>query len=448
MTITAPAAPPPPAPADPAVATAAAFIERLFPAPRAFHVRLWDGTLLPGAGEPGLTLAVRTPGALRRMFRPPLEVHLGEAYLRGDFDLEGNLWEIGPAFDAARGMMASPAAALRLARAWLALPGGRAANREEARAARLRAQALSREWDREGIQYHYDAGNDFYALFLDRRMVYSCAYFRTPDDGLDTAQARKLDHVCRKLRLRPGERLLDIGCGWGALVIHAAREYGVHALGVTLSERQAELARERVREAGVEDRVRIELRDYRDVEDASFDKVSSIGMFEHVGPARLAEYFAQVRRLLRPGGLFLNHGIGNRPAPAEPAVRRALRRAARRWLLGTTHFSRTYVFPSGGLVPVSHANLVAEAAGWEVRDVENLREHYGHTLRHWARRLESRRDEAIRLAGERTFRIWRLYMGVASWQFAGGELAVYQTLLEKPSGGPTALPLTRDDLYA
>lgn len=446
MTTTAPAAPPLSARRDPQVDRAIDFLDRLFPAPRGFHVRLWDGTRLPGDAASGLTLAIQAPGALRRMFRLPLEVHLGEAYLRGDFDLEGNLWEVGPAFAAARGAAASPRALLGLARAWRALPGGRAAQVADARA-RLGARERSREWDREGIRYHYDAGNDFYALFLDRRMVYSCAYFRTSGDGLDAAQAAKLEHVCRKLRLRPGERLLDIGCGWGALVIHAAREHGVRALGVTLSERQAELARQRVREAGVEDRVRIELRDYRDLGDASFDKVSSIGMFEHVGPERLAEYFAQVRRLLRPGGLFLNHGIGNRPAPVLPPLRRAAHRAARRWLLGTGHFTRTYVFPSGGLVPVSQANLAAEAAGWEVRDVENLREHYGHTLRHWAQRLEARRDEAVRAAGERVFRVWRLYMGVASWQFASGELAVYQTLLEKPSGAPTVLPLTRDDLY-
>lgn len=433
---------------DPVAGRAAAFVDRVFPAPRAFHVRLWDGTVLPAQGPAGLTLAIQAPGALRRMFRLPLEVHLGEAYLRGDFDLEGDLWEAGPAFAAARGVAASPGALLSLARAWLALPGGRAARRADADAARLRGKALSRAWDREGIRYHYDAGNDFYGLFLDRRMVYSCAYFRTADDDLDTAQAQKLEHVCRKLRLRPGERLLDIGCGWGALAIHAAREHGADVLGVTLSERQAELARERVRQAGVEDRVRIELRDYRDLQEGSFDKVSSIGMFEHVGPARLPEYFHQVHRLLRPGGLFLNHGIGNRPAPALPPLRRVLRRAARRWLLGIGHFTRAYVFPSGGLVPVSHANAVAEAAGWEVRDVENLREHYGHTLRHWAQRLESRRDQAVHAAGERVFRIWRLYMGVASWQFASGELAVYQTLLEKPAAAPTSLPLTRDDLYS
>ncbi|HEX2210391.1 MAG TPA: cyclopropane-fatty-acyl-phospholipid synthase family protein [Longimicrobium sp.] len=446
MTTIAPSAPAPSSAASSAVSRATAFLDALFPVPRPFHVRLWEGTVLPAHGTAEITLVLRTPGALRRMFRLPLEARLGEAYLRGDFDLEGELWKVGPALEAARRAATSPAELLRLARLWRALPRDGAARAGPA-AARMGAREWTREWDREGIRYHYDAGNDFYALFLDRRMVYSCAYFATPRDDIHTAQERKLEHICRKLRLRAGERLLDVGCGWGGLVMYAAERYGVHAVGVTLSQAQAELARERVRRAGLQDRVRIELGDYRDLDAQSFDKAASVGMFEHVGPARLPEYFAHVHRLLKPGGLFLNHGIGNRPVrPASPA-RRAARRAVRRWVLGTGHYTRSYVFPSGGAVPVSHANLVAEAAGWEVRDVENLREHYGHTLRNWARRLEEHRDDAMRLDA-RTYRIWRLYLGVASWQFTSGELAVYQTLLEKPPQDGTALPLTRADIYA
>jgi cyclopropane-fatty-acyl-phospholipid synthase len=434
---------PPPAAADADVRRAAAFLERLFPAPRAFGIRLWEGTELPAEDGAGVTLAIRTPGALRRMFRLPLEPALGEAYLAGDFDLEGNLWEIGPAFTAARALALSPASALALVRAWRGLPRGAVAGGgvEEAR---LGAPEHTPEWDRAGIRYHYDAGNDFYQLFLDRRMVYSCGYFPTGTEGLYEGQEAKLEHVCRKLRLKPGERLLDVGCGWGALAIHAASRFGARVLGVTLSERQAELARRRVEEAGVADRVRIELRDYRDLAGERFDKASSVGMFEHVGRARLPEYFGTVFSLLRPGGLFLNHGIGGRP----PRTRSPLLRALERVLLDNGHFRRTHVFPSGDLVPVSEANLVAERAGFEVRDVENLREHYGRTLRFWAERLEARREEGLRLGGERVFRIWRLFMGIASWQFASGELAVYQSLLERPTGGPSEqVPWSRGDLY-
>jgi cyclopropane-fatty-acyl-phospholipid synthase len=432
---------------DPQVAAATEFLDCLFPAPRTFAIRLWEGTVLPGGDGARVTLALCTPGALRRMFRLPLEPALGAAYLAGDFDLEGDLWEIGPAFTAARAAALAPASALALVRAWRRLPrgGGRAA----AEAPRMEAPEHTRAWDRAGIRYHYDAGNDFYQLFLDRRMVYSCGYFPTGAEGLDEAQEAKLEHVCRKLRLGPGMRLLDIGCGWGALAIHAATRFGVEVVGVTLSEQQAALARERVAAAGVEGRVRIELCDYRDLTGERFDRVSSIGMFEHVGRKRLPEYFDTVFALLRRGGLFLNHGIGGRARRPPPPVRGALRRALDRVLLDNAHFRRTYVFPNGDLVPVSEANLLAEQAGFEVRDVENLREHYGRTLRFWAERLEARREGGLRLGGTQVFRIWRLFMGIASWQFATGELAVYQSLLERPTGGPTeALPWSRADLYA
>jgi cyclopropane-fatty-acyl-phospholipid synthase len=443
-------------PRDAAARRAIDFLERIFPAPRAFDVRLWNGTALPG--EPGakLTVVINSPGSLRRMIRLPIELSLGEAYLRGDFDLEGELWLAGPALEASRIAVRSPGELPGLARRWWRLPrrdtrerpsaDGEGTHGYGAAPARLEAPHQSPDWDREGIRYHYDAGNEFFSLFLDRRMVYSCAYFPTGRETLDQAQELKLDLICRKLRLGGDDRLLDIGCGWGALVIHAASRYGVTALGVTLSERQQELAVRRVREAGLEDRVDVRLMDYRDVRGRTFDKIASVGMFEHVGRRRLPEYFDRAWRLLEPGGLFLNHGIAGRPR-ARSRVGAAIRRAVEPVLVGGAKFRERYVFPSGDLVPVSEANLVAQQAGFEVRDVENLREHYALTLRAWASRLEERAPEAIRYGGVRMYRLWRLYMGIASWQFERGEFDLAQSLLQRPAGGPSGLPMSRADLY-
>lgn len=433
---------------------AASFLLRLFPDPRAFDIRLWDGSQIPGVGQPSLTVVINHPGALRRMLRPPVELSLGEAYLRGDFDLEGEVWQAGPALEASRGAARSPREMLALLRMWRALPTSR--DRQEmpnqsssygTGPAQIDAAERSREWDREGIRYHYDAGNDFYQLFLDRRMVYSCGYFPTGAEDLDNAQERKLDHICRKLRLREGERFLDVGCGWGALVIHAAQRYGVHAVGVTLSAQQHELAQQRIAQAGLQGRAEVRCIDYRDIADGPYDKMASVGMFEHVGRERLPEYFAHLFALLRPGGAFLNHGIAGRPAPQQGLAGRVARRLEPH-LVGGSTFRQRYVFPNGGLVPVSEANLIAEQAGWELRDVENLREHYARTLRHWATRLESRAEEARRIGGSGMFRLWRLYMGMAAWQFARGEFGVFQSLLVKPTGGESEMPLSRADIYA
>jgi cyclopropane-fatty-acyl-phospholipid synthase len=433
------------------VRRAIAFIERLLPPPRVFDIRFWDGTLVSGTGEADLTLAINHPGSLRRMFRLPIELSLGEAYLRGDFDLEGEVWRAGSALEAARGAARSPREMLALLRLWRALPRDEASRAAGtgygAGPARIQAARHSRDWDREGIRYHYDAGNDFFALFLDRRMVYSCAYFPTGTETIDQAQERKLEHICRKLRLKEGERFLDIGCGWGALVIHAAGRHGVRALGVTLSEQQHDLANRRIAEAGLQDRAEVRLMDYRDVAGTAFDKIASVGMFEHVGRRRLPEYFEHVHRLLAPGGLFMNHGIAGRPR-ARGRTAEALRGLIEPHLVGGATFRARYIFPSGDLVPVSEANLVAQKSRFEVRDVENLREHYALTLRAWAQRLEQRREEAIRLGGEKMFRLWRIYLGIASWQFEHGEFDLAQSLLQKPTGGPSGLPLTRADLYA
>ena len=431
--------------ASPALRAAEAFLARLFPAPRRFDVRLWDGTVLPAQGEPTFTLAVNAPGSLRRMFRVPLALSLGEAYVRGDFDIEGDLWAAAPGMEAYRDAVRSPADVLGVAALWRRLPkddrDGLAVD-----GARIRAREGSREWDLQGIRYHYDAGNDFYRLFLGRRMLYSCAYFPTGAEDLDTAQELKLEHICRKLRLREGQRLLDIGCGWGGLVIYAAERYGVRALGVTLSREQHALATDRAREAGVQDLVEVRIQDYRDLREEPFDRVASVGMFEHVGRRRLREYFTHVHALLKPGGLFLNHAIGGRPGPGR-SVRRAAEKVLNERLVGSAEFRRRYIFPTGGLVSVSEANLEAERAGFEVRDVENLREHYARTLQLWAGGLDANRGEAVRIGGMAMYRLRRIHLGVAAWQFLAGDLNLNQTLLAKPDGGRASVPWSRADLY-
>jgi cyclopropane-fatty-acyl-phospholipid synthase len=259
------------------------------------------------------------------------------------------------------------------------------------------------------VTYHYNVSNDFYALWLDKWMVYSCAYFATPEEDLNTARQRKLDYICRKLRLRPGERLLDIGCGWGGLIMHAAHNYGVGAFGITLSQPQAELAAQRIRQAGLADRCRVEVCDYREIDaPGQYDKLVSVGMFEHVGKAKLPEYFARAWRLLRPGGVFLNQGIAYRPA-------QVVKRGPSWPHLSSPTFINRYVFPDGELVPISTTLQAAEMSGFEVRDVESLREHYALTLQHWVRRLEAQHDAARRITSEVIYRIWRLYMAGAAY---------------------------------
>jgi cyclopropane-fatty-acyl-phospholipid synthase len=296
----------------------------------------------------------------------------------------------------------------------------------------MKGRLHSRSRDRRAVAFHYDISNDFYALWLDRRMIYSCAYFSDPEQDLDTAQERKLDYICRKLRLERGERFLDIGCGWGGLIIHAAGEYGVNALGITLSRPQAELANERIQRAGLSGRCSVKVLDYREIDEpAGFDKLASVGMFEHVGEALLPEYFRRAWLLLRPGGTFLNHGIACRPVSAARGE----------------SFMDRYVFPDGDLVPVSTTLRIAEMTGFEVRDVESLREHYALTLRRWVRRLEEHSDEARRFAGDLVYRVWRLYMSGAAYAFDTGRNNIYQTLLVKPDNGKSGLPLTRTDWY-
>jgi cyclopropane-fatty-acyl-phospholipid synthase len=403
--------------------------------PRDFAISFWDGSRWPAEnGTARFTLIVRHPDALRRMLRPNAnDLSLSEAYISGDLEVEGDLEAAMPVANYLVGRNWPAVTMLRIGKSLLRLPRLDRLWRKDAQPAKLSGQLHSMERDRQAVAYHYDVSNDFYALWLDEQMVYSCAYFATADEGLETAQARKLDYLCRKLRLRPGERLLDIGCGWGGLVIHAARKYGVNALGITLSKKQAELANERIARAGLQRQCRVEVSDYRDLEETgAFEKIVSVGMFEHVGESQLPLYFQHVWQLLCPGGVFLNHGIANRPSDPNPK--------------GST-FQNRYVFPDGELVPINVTLRCAEEAGFEVRDVESLREHYVLTLRHWARRLELHREEALQLVNEPTYRVWRLFLPGSAYGFAAGLLNVFQAVLLKPEEGRSGFPLTRADWY-
>jgi cyclopropane-fatty-acyl-phospholipid synthase len=398
---------------------------------RDFQVRLWDGTTWGMEKQPRFTLVLKHAGALRAMFLSPSELSIGEAYVYDDFDIEG---DIEAAFDLADyllGQERSLGKNFDLNERPQKLP---VKDRPRAGSHRIKlwGSVHSEDRDQQAVAYHYDLPAEFYTLWLDQRMLYSCAYFATSEDDLDSAQQRKLDYICKKLRLRCGERLLDIGCGWGGLIMHAAANYGVQAVGLTLGAPQAEVARQRLRETGLNDRCRVEVSDYRDIDHGQqYDKIVSVGMFEHVGQALLPEYFNRAYELLRPGGVFLNHGI---------AYSATYRRRG-------PSFSDHYVFPDGELVPI-HATLrAAELSGFEVRDLESLREHYALTLHKWVQRLEAHAEEARRITDDRTYRIWRLYMAGSAHLFRTGRLNVYQTLLAKPRHGDSGLPLTREDWY-
>jgi cyclopropane-fatty-acyl-phospholipid synthase len=415
---------------------------------RRFGVRYWDGSIDASAPIEALpfTLVIKSPGALRRLCCAPSELRLGEAFVRGDLDVDGDLEEATTLAEDIAARLASPRALATLVRRALALPDsdGQTPAGAEARGRDWRGRRHSRARDHAAIRFHYDVGNEFYALWLDRAMIYSCAYFETGDETIDEAQRAKLDHICRKLRLRPGERLLDIGCGWGALVRHAARCYGVTATGITLSARQAAWARERIAAEGLDGLCAIDVMDYRDVPAQQFEKIVSVGMVEHVGRLRLGAYFQQVYALLAPGGLFLNHGIIALTAAARRRVAAWVRRTV--WREGA--FLDRYVFPDGEIVPLDDMVRQAERAGLETRDVESLREHYVLTLRAWVDRLTERHREAIRLVGVDAYRTWRLYMVASAHAFATGRIGLAQTLFAKPDhAGHTRLPLTRADLY-
>ena len=349
------------------------------------------------------------------MLLPPNDLSVGEAYIFDDIDFEGDLAGI-VGFGARLGdARKSPATKLRLLRLLRRLPD--TARRDSAERPAFSGFLHSRKRDKEVVGHHYNTGNEFFEQFLDPQMVYSCAYFLDPAESLDIAQRRKLDVVCRKLQLVPGMKLLDVGCGWGALVIHAASRYGVEATGITLSSEQAALARLRAGAAGVADRVTIEERDYREL-DGKWDAIASVGMVEHVGGKELDKYFRKLRAVLAPGGQILNHGIVTR----DRHVRRI-----------TPTFMNTYVFPDGELLPVDMVGGAAEESGLELRDAESLRASYALTLRHWLANLERNRDAAIGAADERTYRIWRLYLAASAVAFERAAISVYQLLLSDPA---------------
>ncbi len=401
-------------------------------------VRLGVVTYYLGKDKPEFTLVIHDARVLRTLVLRSSPLALVDAYFRGDVDVEGDLYaalRLRGHFQSMLLRWWMPAAIRLLFDATL-LSFAPARPRRAVVPAEQFSHAHTRASDRAAITRHYDVSNGFYKLFLDRRLVYSCAYFDDAGTSLDDAQARKLDHVCRKLRLKPGERFLDIGCGWGALVIWAARHYGVQAHGITLSRAQLDEATERIAAEGLQDRITVELRDYRDL-DGVYDKVASVGMFEHVGLANLPQYHAAVHRILQPNGLFLNHGITHELEGWDRTL--------------DTEFINTYVFPDGELDLASNVQLSMERAGFEIHDVENLRQHYAITLRHWVARLEGQYREALAHVNEATYRTWRLYMAASALGFEDGGTGVHQILASRrpdtqPYGQP--VPLTRDDIYA
>lgn len=417
-----------------------ALFEQLLGVPLPVRIRAWDGS---EAGPPDApALVVRNRRAVRRLLFKPGELGLARAWVAGDVDVDGDLytalglisglvWERGE--DARTLWQALREPEVRSAvRGLVALAGPPlppAPPPEEVR--RVRGHLHTRRSDKRAISHHYDVGNSFYEIVLGPSMVYSCAYWAAPEpEGtLEQAQRDKLDLVCRKLGLTSGQRLLDVGCGWGSMAIHAAREYGVSVVGITLSQEQAAYARKRVADEGLTDRVEIRVQDYRDVTDGPYDAISSIGMAEHVGAERYLEYAEDLLKLLKPGGRLLNHQIARRPHTDESAYH-------------VDEFIDSYVFPDGELAPLGTTVTMLERAGFEVRDVESIREHYAHTLRRWVTNLEAQWQRAVRIAGPGRARVWLLYMAASALAFERNRIGVNQVLAVRGTeSGASGLPL-------
>jgi cyclopropane-fatty-acyl-phospholipid synthase len=425
-------------------ADAASVAERLLPElaggrlpPLPVAIRFWDGSTLAaapgsdGSNGAGRAAVVADRRAVSHLLYSPGQLGLARAWVDGSLRVEGDLEQVVAARGRFNDISLSAADRLRLALAALRVAGPGVLRRPPIPSieASVSGKRHSVARDRQAVRHHYDVSNDFYRLVLGPTMVYSCAYFADRGDTLEEAQTRKLDLICRKLRLAPGERLLDIGCGWGSLVLHAAAHYGVEAVGVTLSEEQGQLARERAREQGLEDRVKIRVSDYRELTDRPFDKIASVGMYEHVGRSELDAYVRTVRELLRPGGLFLNHGIARLYSETP----------------GSDTFIWRYIFPDGELHPVTNVMTSMQAAGLEVRDVESMRDHYPLTLRRWLANLRAHRREAIALVGPERERTWELYILSSALGFEDGEITIYQVLATR-SDASSGLPLDRTEL--
>jgi cyclopropane-fatty-acyl-phospholipid synthase len=409
-------------------------------------VTLMDGTVLrrpDGALEAAIVL--KYPAVLRALLARTTDLGAGEAVARGDIDVHGDIECALTAMDVVAGTRSLKEwiAIAALAKKLPKLPT--TVMQPSRKPARLHGRPHSLQRDRDAIAYHYDVSNDFYALWLDENMTYSCAYFQNQTDTLDRAQINKYELICRKLRLRSGERLLDVGCGWGGLARFAAREYGANVVGVTLSRRQAEYAQARVARENLERCCRIELLDYRELQGLGpFNKAVSVGMVEHVGDANLTAYFTAVFDALEPGGLFLNHGIVSQHPRST-----GTRAIAERFFPHRSRFTETYVFPDGEMPRLPEMTAAAQRAGLEVRDVENLREHYTLTLRHWASRLAASEAEARSIVGDSTYNVWRFWLAGSAHSFATGRLGVVQMLLAKWTTDAVArVPATRADIYA
>ncbi|WP_051854707.1 SAM-dependent methyltransferase [Streptomyces sp. NRRL B-1347] len=407
------------------------------------RIRAWDGS---EAGPPGApVLVVRHRRALRRLLWKPGELGLARAWVAGDLDVEGDLYQaldllaefIWERDDDAPTLAeslrdpkvrAAARALVALAAPFVPPPVPREEMRRHGR-----LHLHTKGSDKQAISHHYDVGNDFYELVLGPSMVYSCAYWETPDSSLEDAQRDKLELICRKLDLKPGTRLLDVGCGWGSMAIHAAREHGVRVVGVTLSREQAAYARKRIAEEGLTDRVEIRVQDYRDVRDGPYDAISSVGMAEHVGSDRYLDYARDLHTLLKPGGRLLNHQIARRPLGDEAAY-------------SVDEFIDAYVFPDGELAPLGTTVGLLERAGFEVRDVESIREHYAHTLRRWVANLEADWPRGQRLTSPGRARIWRLYMAASALAFERNRIGVNQVLaVRTPEDGASGMPLRSRD---
>lgn len=429
-------------PAMPGIELAKRILHRLF---RDFdgsvRICLWDGSeMLTGFDCPDFSLTFKSARNFQELVLSRDPLCLAESYFQGLIDIDGDLYNALKLRHHLSSLQLSlieraelAAQALRIKPEKTAQNGSDTPRWEKTFGQKLGIRS-SRRLNHDAISFHYDVSNDFYALWLDEQMVYSCAYYQAVSQSLEQAQRNKLDHICRKLRLKPGERLLDIGCGWGALICWAAEYYGVNAHGITLSQNQYDHALNLIKQHGLEDKVSVELIDYRDLPvDASYDKLVSVGMFEHVGLKNLSGYFAIAHRLLKPGGLFLNHGITSDEGGWEKSV--------------ATEFINRYVFPDGQLETISHVQQIMEDSGFEIHDVESMRPHYALTLREWVTRLEQHHIEALKHVTEPVFRIWRLYMAASALRFEEGCAGIYQVLISRRESFLNPVPLTRHDLY-